>query len=141
MTANFETLLKKSRHSLTSERKKLFNLLKKQASPISMNELVEQAEPDIDRSTVYRTIDLFEKLSITQRVYSGWKYRIELSDLFSDHHHHITCTECGKVSTFYEPEELDTMLDDIGATNGFAIKSHSLELQGLCANCRSNRSE
>jgi Fur family ferric uptake transcriptional regulator len=84
---------------------------------------------------VYRTLELFEEIGITTRVYSGWKYKVELSDDFSPHHHHMTCTNCGEIISFEESDAFLRELDRISKNHGFKSESHSLELKGLCKNC------
>lgn len=91
--------------------------------------------PDIDRASVYRTVALFEELGIVQRLQIGWKYKLELSDAFSRHHHHMTCLRCGLVISFDETPELEQQLRWVAASNRFKMKSHQLEIQGLCARC------
>ncbi len=100
-----------------------------------MHQLVA-ACPGVDRASVYRTIALFEQLSIVQRLQIGWKYKLELSDQFHHHHHHLTCLQCGKVIPLPEDRELETRLRMIAAHERFKIKGHQIEIQGLCESCR-----
>ncbi len=76
-----------------------------------------------------------EKIGITTRIYSGWKYKVELSDAFSAYHHHMTCTRCGTIISFHESEAIQDELKLLEVTHGFNAVSHSLELKGLCRNC------
>lgn len=132
----FTTTLQKHQLSNTVDRQKLFFLLDDQKDPVSMKELVVLAQVFTNRSTVYRTIDLFEKIGVVNRIYTGWKYRIELSDTFSSHHHHMSCMACGKITAFDELPHFHSDLKELEQTHGFQIQSHSLELKGLCKSCR-----
>ena len=58
-----KALLKKNGSSLTKPRKTVFDLLLNQ-KPQSMQVLASRAKGRVDRATVYRTIDLFERLGI-----------------------------------------------------------------------------
>jgi Fur family ferric uptake transcriptional regulator len=129
----FATLLKTSGYSLTAARKRVFTSLVGQ-EPISMHQLVEQAD-GIDRASVYRAVDLFERLGIVQRLHTGWKYKIELTDKFAAHHHHLTCTQCGKTTAMNE-RELETLIEALATHYGFAPTAHQIEIQGLCADCK-----
>jgi Fur family ferric uptake transcriptional regulator len=131
----FRKVLKTHRYSLTPERKLLFNLLVQQNSPITIQQIVNQTKDIINMSTVYRNLELFEELGIITRVYSGWKFKIELSDIFSSHHHHLTCNSCGKIVSFEESSSLLEELGQLEKTYGFVASSHSLEIRGLCDNC------
>lgn len=131
----FTQTLKKNRLSVTQERLKLFAVLDDQDRPLTMNQLINACSPTLDRSTVYRTVDIFEKIGVAIRVYSGWKYRIELSEVFSSHHHHITCIRCGKIIPFEESVGFERELQYIQQKYAFNITSHTLELKGLCKTC------
>src|SRR5258706_9697189 len=91
----FKTWLKKHGYSCTDPRKTLFNVLQNHNSLtiVELTSLLNQ----FDRATVYRTVKLFEKLRVIDRVSVGWKHKLELSNLFQHHHHHLVCTNCGRV--------------------------------------------
>jgi Fur family ferric uptake transcriptional regulator len=125
--------LKKQRQSLTKPRLAVFAALQGR-EPQTMQQLVA-ACPAVDRASVYRTIALFERLGVVQRLQIGWKYKLELSDAFSRHHHHLTCLNCGRVISFDESPELERQLRWIAASNRFKVRSHQLEIQGVCQSC------
>ena len=134
MEQTFYELLKKHRLSNTQGRKTVFRLLLAENRALSMSELIKKA-PSMDRVTVYRIIGQFENAGIVIRVQLCWKYKIELSDAFRTHHHHMTCITCGKTYDFEEPENLDAILNTIAVNVHFTIQHHSLELRGQCQNC------
>lgn len=125
--------LKKSGHSLTSPRQAVFSALQGR-EPRTMQQLIA-ACPDVDRATIYRTVELFEKLGVVQRLQIGWKYKLELTDAFSRHHHHMTCLRCGQVISFDESPELERQLRWLAADKRFKMQAHQLEIQGLCPRC------
>lgn len=120
--------------SLTGPRKIVFDLLLNQ-EPQSMQVITQRARGKVDRATVYRTIEMFERLGIVRRLNIGWKYKIELTDAFSGHHHHMYCTNCGRVYPLPENTMLETMIDTVAAKSGFSPRGHQLEVFGLCVNC------
>lgn len=126
--------LKQAGCSLTTPRQAVFEALAIHGA-MTMQELYTYL-PDINRTTVYRIVALFEQLAIAQRVAKGWKYKIELTDQFVPHHHHFTCTQCHASISFDEPVLLESMLESIARSNGFIISNHTLEIEGLCSNCR-----
>lgn len=101
--------------------------------PASMNQLIT-ALPDVDRATVYRTVDLFVDLGIAKKVSTGFKYRVELGDSFQEHHHHLTCLRCGNVIDIHTPE-IEYALEQTALNNGFRAIRHDLEIAGYCSNC------
>ena len=130
----FEELLKQNGQSRTKARQAVFAVLKQNDAPLAMRDLVAQSK-EIDRASVYRAVELFESLNIVQRIYTGWKYKIELSDRFTAHHHHLTCAQCGK-SVAINEDELERFIEDVAARHHFKTSAHQIEIQGRCADCQ-----
>lgn len=129
----FKELLKTSGHSVTKARLSVFGALLGN-EPVGMAELVRRV-PEVDRASVYRAINLFEQLGIVQRVNIGWKYKLELTDRFAAHHHHLSCTNCGRTIEMNE-EELEQLIRSLARAHDFTPTAHQIEIQGLCADCR-----
>lgn len=125
-------LLKEAGQSATQPRLRVFETLLGQ-EPLSMHEIVQRAR-GVDRASVYRTVTLFERLGIAQRISYGWKYKIELTDKFSDHHHHLTCVQCGKTIDIGE-DDLEVLISRLAARYNFVPTTHQIEIQGVCATC------
>lgn len=130
-----QKILKDNAYSLTKPRQLVCELLHGQ-DPQSMRELSSRAAGRIDRASLYRTIALFEKLGIVQRIYIGWKYKIELSDIFTHHHHHISCLKCGKIVAITEEDKIEQLIADLAAKHNFTAQNHQLEIRGLCPDCQ-----
>jgi Fur family ferric uptake transcriptional regulator len=126
--------LKDKGYSVTKPRKLTFEALSSSKQPLTMQDLIRRTNKQIDRASVYRTIDIFEETGVTQRIYSGWKYKLELSDIFQEHHHHFTCINCGQVTTVHS-KDLETIITSLSTDLNFKITSHQLEIQGLCSKC------
>lgn len=131
----FIEILKQHGYSKTKPRRAVFNVLQHTHDAISMNDLIKQLAP-IDRASVYRCIELFEQLGIVQRIQIGWKYKLELSDMFRDHHHHALCTSCSSILPIEENSKLEQLINNLGAAYDFQVTNHSLEIHGLCNTCR-----
>jgi Fur family ferric uptake transcriptional regulator len=121
--------------SLTRPRKIVFAALQDK-EPLTMHELTLACGEHIDRASLYRTIALFERLGIVQRLQIGWKYRLELSNTYQEHHHHLTCTHCGKMIPLHEDSALEDRLLEVARTHHFAAQDHQLEIRGICAACQ-----
>jgi Fur family ferric uptake transcriptional regulator len=118
--------------SSTQQRRAVFSALQGQ-EPLSMH--VVDRSTGVDRASVYRTISLFEQLGIVQRLQTGWKYKLELSDTFHEHHHHATCLGCGRTISLREDAALEALFQQIATAYNFVLTNHQLELQGCCAQC------
>lgn len=137
MTSSTETLqnlLKQNGFSITRQRLVVFNALVEQ-EPITINELLKKTSKQLDKVSVYRIIDTFEKIGVVQRLNIGWKYKIELTDKFADHHHHLVCLKCGKIIPINE-HALENFIEDIANQNKFQPKDHQVEIQGYCKQCQ-----
>lgn len=129
-----QKVLKNKGYSITEPRKLVFSLLWGK-EPLSMRELSELSKGFMDRASLYRTVSLFEGLGLVQRIYIGWKYKIELSDTFTHHHHHISCLKCGKIVAVTEEDEIEMLIDNLAKRHGFTHPSHQLEIRGYCSSC------
>lgn len=125
--------LKKSGLSVTQPRKVVFEALYSFGLQ-SMNQLISRCT-SCDRASVYRAVDVLEGIGVIQRVRHGFKYKLELSDSFLPHHHHIVCTLCGKAADI-EQSRLESLLEDIAVSEQFVLVSHKVELNGICIDCR-----
>ncbi len=129
----FRSLLKNEGHFATQPRLKLFATLQNH-STLSIHELITSLERH-NQATVYRNIKLFEELGIISRLQLGWRSKLELSDVFQHHHHHMTCGNCGKVYILKDNPIIEAEIDRMSRTSGFKSTDHQLEIRGLCKTC------
>jgi Fur family transcriptional regulator, ferric uptake regulator len=132
--ALLQKILKDGGYSNTAARTFVCDLLWGQ-EPQAMRDLTLRSQGKIDRASLYRTIGLFEKLGIVERIYIGWKYKIELSDIFTHHHHHISCLGCGRIVAITEEDEIETLINGLAAKHMFTAQNHQLEIRGYCEGC------
>lgn len=126
--------LKQARFSATKPRLAVFTHLAT-SGPLSVSNLAHHLEPTVDRATVYRTVELYEKLGIVNRIWHGFKHQVELSEIFTPHHHHARCQNCGQTIDIASPE-LESALSKLAKEHGFLALSHSVELLGYCQKCQ-----
>lgn len=105
--------------------------------PVGLSDLYAQVKrryPQTAFSTVYRIVTNLEQEGKVTK--SDWRDRgskYEWSE--RKHHHHIICDGCGHMqditdnSAGFQPEK-------ISKETGFILRSHSIELSGLCPGCR-----
>lgn len=130
----FKKLLKTSGHFMTKPRMRLFGLLQSYPA-LTLKELIRLTNKH-DQVTVYRNVELFEQLGIINRLRLGWQTKIELSDVFQHHHHHMSCVNCGKVFVLKDSSVIENEIGRISRASGFKPLDHQLEIRGLCANCQ-----
>lgn len=104
-------------------------------TPQSMNDLILKSKGMVDRVSLYRNIEIFEKIGIVHRIYIGWKYKLELSDEFLGHHHHLNCLKCGNIIEIEDEKHMDEYINSLAKKYSFVPKSHQFEISGFCLNC------
>ncbi|NCU38428.1 transcriptional repressor [Candidatus Saccharibacteria bacterium] len=126
-------LLSANKLRTTVARQKVFSVLKTAQSPLSIQQLTTLCAP-IDRTSVYRTLTLFNKLNIIQVITTGWKKRYELAGPFKPHHHHLQCDICQQLIALETPP-LEKMIQHVANLNSYVLTSHHIELHGICQAC------
>jgi Fur family ferric uptake transcriptional regulator len=137
MQVNLNNALRAKGYSATKSRQIVFSALLREGA-LSIRTLVHITEGSLDRASVYRTVRLFEELGFIRRITIGWKYKIELSDIFTHHHHHITCDSCGLVTDLEDDARLEHALGAMTRTIGFSNLHHEVEIRGICQACQKN---
>lgn len=132
--AKLKSTLKAAHYSATKPRVAVFNQLAARG-PLRVGALAQQLTDTVDRATVYRTVELFEKLGIVNRIWHGFKHQVELSEIFTPHHHHALCQNCGNTIDIASPE-LESTLARLAKSHDFLALSHSVELLGYCNKCQ-----
>lgn len=133
----FKEIITKNNCFITKQRLELFKYL--QSSPaIAINKLISSLK-DQDQATIYRNIKLFEHLGVISRLQLGWKSKLELTSAFIEHHHHMSCTSCGTVTTWEEDPALELRIQTLALKLGFIPTDHQLEIRGLCKTCQTKR--
>ncbi|KAA0893262.1 transcriptional repressor [Oryzomonas japonica] len=108
---------------------------------VSVEELylkIKASHPGIGHATVYRTLKLFTEAGLAREILlNDGQTRYEHVSA-GEHHDHLVCTGCNAIIEF-EDETIEKLQKEIALLHGFMIKSHKLELYGLCAACRANQ--
>jgi len=93
--------------------------------------------PTVSLDTVYRTLDLFERMGLISRVeVLDDRSRYEPD---TEPHHHFVCVICKRIMDFPWPA-VDSMKLPPQATRWGKVFSSHLELRGVCGACLKKRS-
>ncbi|HEX4662563.1 MAG TPA: Fur family transcriptional regulator [Candidatus Saccharimonadales bacterium] len=134
MDITLHNTLKASRRSLTPSRRMIFAILRAQG-PVQIAAIVDTCANKLDRATVYRTLDLFERLGVINRVRHSDSTAVELSEIFVPHHHHGLCQQCGATIDLASTD-LENAIAKLAKDSGFLAINHVVELQGYCKKCQ-----
>lgn len=92
------------------------------------------AGEEIAFATVYRVLTQFESAGLVLRHnFEGGRSVFELDD--GQHHDHMVCIKCNKVTEFYD-EEIEKRQQAVADKHGFKLEGHSLTLYGICKECQ-----
>jgi Fur family transcriptional regulator, ferric uptake regulator len=94
---------------------------------------VEMLVPALNRSTVYRTLELFRDIGLVSETDLGGGVRhFEL--LGSARHHHLICQECGHMLDM-DDALVEPLREAVQAQYGFTPSIDHLAVFGLCSYC------
>jgi len=130
-------------------REAILEFLSRSSKHMSAKEIhasLYKSYPGTGLTTVYRTLDLLARTGlITKLTLGDGQSRYEFkSREKKEHHHHLVCTECGKIIDY--SEFLDEELKLVGKTEerlakkyGFKILDHNIEFLGICEKCNKSK--
>ncbi len=130
----------------TAPREAILQLLSGSAKHMSAKEIftvIHRHYPGIGMTTVYRTMDLLHRMGLIHKFAAGDGHsRYEFAaDETKEHHHHLICTNCGKIIDYSEfvDEELALVRkieENLSKKYNFEIADHNIEFVGLCPRCK-----
>ena len=94
-----------------------------------------EADPRVSRATVYRTLAVLEQAGFVEGLDTGDGGRRFEHVIGHEHHDHMVCRACGKITAFRD-EELERRQEAAARRIGFHIERHSLRIYGLCRDCQ-----
>ncbi|MDR4493670.1 MAG: Fur family transcriptional regulator [Nitrospirales bacterium] len=127
-----------SKHSLKLTRQReliLTTFLKMEhVTAEQLYHILAKKDPHIGLATIYRTLKLFCETGLAQERHFGSQTQFD-NVAHKGHHDHMICTGCGKIVEFHNCQ-IEDLQEEVARKNGFVIKTHKLELYGLCSNCQ-----
>jgi Fur family transcriptional regulator, ferric uptake regulator len=107
------------------------------ATPEQICSRVQRSAPAVNITTVYRTLDLLERIGVVRHTHLGHG-----APSYSEQQHqhvHLVCHLCGSVAEV--PTELmDGLAERLRAAEGFELDVTHVALSGRCGDCaRSDR--
>ena len=124
---------------LTAQRRRVLAAVTalEHATPESIGaRLRAEAAPDEaapDTSTVYRNLELLERLGLVWHTHLG--KGAPIYHVAEHPHLHVVCSSCGEVSSV-DPSILDEAAERLGAEHGFTVDVGHVALSGTCRACR-----
>lgn len=126
----------------TSGRRAVVDELARAEGPQSAAELFTSLDGAIPLSSLYRSLSVLESAGVIKPHHGARDVvRYELADWLTGHHHHLVCTDCGRVDdvalTAQQERALEAMAATVAGAAGFSVQEHGLEIEGTCGACAS----
>lgn len=122
---------------VTNQRLSILKILSVSGKHFMAQEIYERIHakyPEIGFATVYRFLKkLTDSKYVNEVRMGGLPARYEMAP--SNHHDHMSCTNCGKVVEF-ENYAIEALQEKVADNLGFQLTGHVLELYGLCPSCK-----
>lgn len=123
-------------YRLTTPRRSLARLIAARSGHFTAEDLLSDSariKGRTGRATVFRSLDLLAELGLIERLDlpSGEHAFVACESV---HHHHVTCSSCGR-STEVDDHGFESVVAAIGQATGYRIDTHRLELYGRCSAC------
>ena len=129
------TVIRNSGSRITVDRRAVVEALDHSSDHVTAEQLAEAVwveHPDINLATIYRTLELLERLEIAFHVHLG--HGPSRWHLAGDVHHHLVCESCDRVEEIPD-STFDPLRKRLRAETGFVIDPHHFSLSGLCEDC------
>ena len=130
---------------LTAQRRLLLEIIQEAEHHLdaaTILQLARKSDGNIDRATVYRTLDLLKKLGLVDELdlmhLNGEKHYYEATP--ARDHVHLACFQCGQIQEFTSPT-FERLKQEIIRENGFEISVVRMEVGGRCRACREGPAE
>ena len=124
---------------LTQQRRILIEIIQqadRHMDAASLLEVAQRSLSNIDRATVYRTLELLKKHRLIDELdlmhLQGEKHYYEVKT--RREHIHLACFTCGRIEEFASTM-FDQLKEEVSKQAGFSIRVTRLEVGGLCRTC------
>lgn len=129
-------ILKENGIKITKGRIEILNILKNSENSLSAEKIYQiyrDNNININLSTIYRTLELFEEKEITEKITLNvgvFSYKLKVET----HRHHLECDICHKEVEIPCPMlQIEEMVQN---STGFTLTDHDLVMKGVCKDCK-----
>ena len=128
--------LKEKGLKLTPQRRLILDIIHDAQAHLTAEEIlnyVQARAPGVNKSTVYRTLELLEKTGCVVKSEIGGRFIYHHAE--EGHHHHLVCRACGN-SIDCEEDLFLPIEATIYDKYGFRADLKHVVVSGLCQDCR-----
>lgn len=129
-------ILKEKNIKITRGRIEILNILKNSENSLSaekIHQIYRCNDININLSTVYRTLELFEEKELLEKITLNdgvFSYKLK----GKIHRHHLECDICHKEVEI--PCPMLQIQEMVQNSTGFTLTDHDLVMKGVCKDCK-----
>lgn len=133
-------ILKEKNIKITKGRIEILNILKISENSLSaekIHQIYRCNDININLSTVYRTLELFEEKELIEKITLNdgvFAYKLK----GKTHRHHLECDICHKEVQI--PCPMLQIQEMVQNSTGFTLTDHDLVMKGVCKDCKKKQS-
>lgn len=133
-----QEFLKSKNIKVTKGRIEILDILKNAENSFSAEKIYQifrEKNININLSTVYRTLELFEEKQIAEKITltdGVFAYKLKKKT----HRHHLRCDVCHKEIEI--PCPMSQIEELVQSETGFTLTEHDLFMKGVCRDCKRN---
>jgi Fur family ferric uptake transcriptional regulator len=123
---------------LTPQRQLVLDAVRdlRHATPEQVCQQVQQITPTVNITTIYRALDLLERLGLVRHTHLGHGAPVYSAQ---EHEHvHLVCHRCGRINEV-PTDLLAPLARRLSAEFGFTLDASHLALSGACRECEGDR--
>lgn len=122
-----EDLLKNNNIKVTKQRVEILDAIINLDTDACIKNILNKVY-DIDKSTVYRTLEHFIECNILDKTLIDNEVIYELKE---HHKHYLKCVKCNKIEKLE-----DCPFEEHDEIHGFKVINHVVNIEGICSDCQ-----
>ncbi len=130
--------LKEKGLKLTPQRRLIANIIHDAEAHLTAEDIIAHVQskmPGVNKSTIYRTLELLEETGCVYKSESGDHSIYHHAE--EGHHHHLVCRKCGKTAECNENLFLPVE-KSLADKYGFRASFKHMVIDGRCETCRNS---
>lgn len=127
--------LQEKGYKLTPQRRLIVDIIHDTSEHLRAEDIIAQVSarmPGVNKSTIYRTLDILEETGCVVKSESGDHFIYHHAE--EGHHHHLVCQKCGKTIVCKENLFLE-IEKSLARQYAFRADFKHLLINGVCQSC------
>lgn len=134
-TIELDRTLREQGYRVTTPRRVVWDALLRAEGHVTVEELAELVDDEVDQASIYRALALFEELGLARTSRLGDSEASRWEPAHPDEHFHLVCVACGRID-----HHVGSLVAQVSQhlDHGHDFEVHRVELvvDGLCRTCR-----